>query len=57
MECHRSQIAPDDFFLAMPLEGFAQAFGTEWYIAEGETRPPDAPFADDLFADPGAAAP
>jgi LmbE family N-acetylglucosaminyl deacetylase len=57
MECHRSQIAPDDFFLAMPLEGFAQAFGTEWYIAQGVTRGPDAPFADDLFADPGASAP
>ena len=41
----------------MPLEGFAQAFGTEWFIAQGVTRDPDAPFADDLFADLGAAAP
>ena len=50
MECHASQISPEDFFLAMPLEGFASAFGTEWYIAEGASRPADAPFADDLFA-------
>lgn len=50
MQCHQSQIAADDFFLAMPLEGFAQAFGTEWYIAHGAERAPDAPFADDLFA-------
>ena len=50
MECHASQISPEDFFLAMPLEGFASAFGTEWYIAQGATRSPEAPFADDLFA-------
>ena len=50
MQCHESQISPEDFFLAMPLEGFTSAFGTEWYIAEGAARPADAPFADDLFA-------
>ena len=50
MACHQSQISPDDFFLAMPLDGFRQAFGTEWFIAEGGSRPPDAPFGDDLFA-------
>ena len=50
MQCHASQISPDDFFLAMPVEGFALAFGTEWFIAEGATRPADAPFGDDLFA-------
>ncbi len=50
MQCHESQISPEDFFLAMPLDGFASAFGTEWYIAEGVARPAQAPFADDLFA-------
>jgi LmbE family N-acetylglucosaminyl deacetylase len=56
MRCHQSQIAADNFFLAMPLEVFTEAFGTEWYIAEGGApRPPDAPFLDDLFADLGVA--
>jgi LmbE family N-acetylglucosaminyl deacetylase len=55
MQCHQSQISPDNFFLAMPLESFAQAFGTEWYIAQGAIRPPEAPFADDLFAGLGSA--
>ncbi len=50
MGCHQSQISPDDFFLAMPIEGFRQAFGTEWFIAEGARRAPDQPFGDDLFA-------
>ncbi len=55
MQCHESQISPDDFFLAMPVEGFALAFGTEWYIAEDRTRPEGAPFDDDLFAEVDAA--
>ena len=42
MQCHESQIAPDDFFLAMPIEGFAPAFGTEWFIAE-QQRPGAGP--------------
>ena len=50
MQCHESQISPEDFFLAMPVEGFALAFGTEWYIEEGATRAPEQPFAEDLFA-------
>ena len=49
MEAHASQIADTDFFLAMPEEVFAQAFGTEWFIAHGKARPADAPFGDDLF--------
>jgi LmbE family N-acetylglucosaminyl deacetylase len=56
MQCHESQISPDDFFLAMPDDGFASAFGVEWYIAEGASRPADAPMGDDLFADVGAPA-
>ncbi|EWC62193.1 N-acetyl-1-D-myo-inosityl-2-amino-2-deoxy-alpha- D-glucopyranoside deacetylase MshB [Actinokineospora spheciospongiae] len=36
MRAHASQIAEDSFFLAMPDEGFAHAFGTEWFIREGQ---------------------
>ncbi|WP_258905663.1 PIG-L family deacetylase [Actinokineospora sp. UTMC 2448] len=32
MRAHASQIAEDSFFLAMPDEQFARAFGTEWFI-------------------------
>lgn len=32
MRAHASQIAPDTFFLAMPEEVFAQAFGREWFV-------------------------
>lgn len=32
MEAHTSQIPADSFFLTMPVDGFARAFGTEWYI-------------------------
>jgi hypothetical protein len=28
---------------------FAQAFGTEWFIEHGKSRPAGAPFGDDLF--------
>ena len=49
MRAHRSQIADDSFFLAMPDEMFAQAFGTEWFIHVGrEPRPGE--FEDGLFA-------
>jgi len=54
MRAHRSQIADDAFFLAMPDEAFRSAFGTEWFIAHGGTRAVEAPFADDLFAGPAA---
>ncbi|MGE0880379.1 MAG: PIG-L family deacetylase [Acidimicrobiia bacterium] len=36
MACHRSQITDSSFFLQMPVEMFAAAFGTEWYIHIGE---------------------
>ena len=39
MRCHRSQIADTSFFLEMPDEVFAMAFGTEWFI-EHDARPP-----------------
>ena len=35
MRAHASQIAEDSFFLALPDEGFAMAFGTEWFIRAG----------------------
>jgi len=35
MKVHASQIAPDSFFLAMPDDAFAGAFGTEHFIRRG----------------------
>jgi LmbE family N-acetylglucosaminyl deacetylase len=35
---HRSQVGPDSFFLAMPDEAFAQAFGLEWFNVPGSTN-------------------
>jgi LmbE family N-acetylglucosaminyl deacetylase len=49
MLAHQSQIAPDSFFLAMPEERFAVAFGTEWYWKLGATRADGSPFGTDLF--------
>jgi LmbE family N-acetylglucosaminyl deacetylase len=37
MAAHPSQIAEESFFLALPPELFAAAFGTEWYIRLDET--------------------
>jgi LmbE family N-acetylglucosaminyl deacetylase len=34
--CHRSQVTDSAFFLQMPHEQFAVAFGTEWYIKKGD---------------------
>jgi LmbE family N-acetylglucosaminyl deacetylase len=39
MRCHRSQISDTSFFLEMPDELFAVAFGTEWFI-EHDAVPP-----------------
>ncbi|MFF5987541.1 PIG-L family deacetylase [Prauserella flavalba] len=36
MRAHASQISEQSFFLAMPDEAFAYAFGTEWFIREGQ---------------------
>ena len=38
MAAHASQITDDSFFMAMPPEAFAVAFGTEWFIRT-DTRP------------------
>ncbi|KMS86639.1 PIG-L family deacetylase [Prauserella rugosa] len=35
MRAHASQIAEESFFLTMPDEAFAYAFGTEWFIRAG----------------------
>ncbi len=47
MRAHSSQIAADSFFLALPDEAFAAAFGTEWFVHVG--RPPGTPYENDLF--------
>jgi LmbE family N-acetylglucosaminyl deacetylase len=39
MRCHRSQIEDTSFFLQMPDEAFAVAFGVEWFI-EHDVEPP-----------------
>jgi LmbE family N-acetylglucosaminyl deacetylase len=36
MKAHASQITDSSFFLQMPPEAFAAAFGTEWFIRVGE---------------------
>jgi LmbE family N-acetylglucosaminyl deacetylase len=51
MVAHASQIGADSFFLSMPPEAFAAAFGTEWYIRVGQRRAAEAPFVTDLLAD------
>jgi LmbE family N-acetylglucosaminyl deacetylase len=51
LAAHASQIGPDSFFMAMPPDTFAAAFGTEWFIRPGQPRPDGAPFGDDLFAE------
>ena len=36
ISCHASQITDSSFFLQMPPETFAMAFGTEWFIEPGQ---------------------
>jgi LmbE family N-acetylglucosaminyl deacetylase len=36
MRAHASQIAEDHFMLSMPDEAFTIAFGTEWFIRDGQ---------------------
>lgn len=35
IECHSSQVTDSSFFLTMPEEAFAMAFGTEWFLRRG----------------------
>ena len=51
MRAHRSQIADDSFFLSLPDEAFARAFGTEWFLRVG-ARP--GVLEDDLWPAPAA---
>ena len=51
MEAHASQISEESFFMTMPDEVFAMAFGTEWFIKLDAKRDEGAPFGDDLFVD------
>lgn len=53
MAAHASQVAADSFFLTLPDEHFAAAFGTEWFILPGAPRAAGEPFATDLFAGVG----
>jgi LmbE family N-acetylglucosaminyl deacetylase len=39
MRCHASQIQDTSFFLEMPDDAFATAFGTEWFIEHDRTPP------------------
>jgi hypothetical protein len=36
MRAHASQISEQSFFLGMPDEAFQYAFGTEWFIHDGQ---------------------
>ena len=36
MRAHASQIGEQSFFLSLPEEGFGYAFGTEWFIRDGQ---------------------
>ena len=36
MRAHASQISEQSFFLALPDEAFGYAFGTEWFIRDGQ---------------------
>lgn len=42
MRAHASQISEQSFFLAMPDDAFAAAFGVEWFIRRGMPAPVEA---------------
>jgi len=46
MRAHASQINDSSFFMVMPEEAFAAAFGQEWFIDPSSPRAPDAPMRD-----------
>jgi LmbE family N-acetylglucosaminyl deacetylase len=39
ISCHASQVSDAGFFMTMPEDSFAQAFGTEWFIQVGADHP------------------
>ncbi len=48
MAAHPSQITDDSFFMKLPDEAFAMAFGVEWFTQRGVV--PTVPPATDIFA-------
>ncbi len=56
MVAHTSQITPESFFLQLPEEAFALAFGTEWFVLRGTDRN-GAPYQTDIFTGLGDEAP
>src|SRR3712207_5013376 len=48
MRAHASQISEQSFFLAMPDEAFARAFGIEWFIRRGVPVPVEE-YEDSIF--------
>ena len=46
MAAHASQITEESFFLQLPGDAFAAAFGQEWFIRRGPER---AAVEDTLF--------
>lgn len=49
MQAHASQISGDSWFLQMPPDQFAVAFGTEWFIEWQRPRAVDAPFRTSVW--------
>jgi len=49
LTAHRSQVSDQSFFLQMPPEMFAQAFGREWFIEHDRKPGPDGPRLGWLF--------
>lgn len=49
LRAHRSQLSPDSFFLNVPADLEAQAFGTEWFVRL-RSRVEAPALEDDLFA-------
>ena len=50
MRAHASQISEQSFFLAMPDEAFARAFGIEWFIRRGVPVPVQE-YEDSIFGE------
>jgi LmbE family N-acetylglucosaminyl deacetylase len=48
MVAHASQIGDNSFFLALPMPAFTVAFGTEWFVREGQ-QPDGIVAVHDLF--------
>ena len=49
LTAHRSQVSDQSFFLQMPPEMFAEAFGREWFIEHDRTPGPGGPRSGWLF--------